>query len=131
MTRAFESWWTSTKTLGRGYALANIAIGLVCITLALADIRLGLGTYGRWLLGVPFGLVPLVWGVVALRVGTEPAAARALRIAGDVLLWVLTGVFTVLALLRDDPEFGPLITLVAIAAVTVVAALVNARRDRP
>ena len=128
MANPVRVWWESDKTLGRGYALANIAIGAICLVLALIDVRLGLGSYGRWLFGLPFGLVPLIWGVVALRSGGNPAIARPLRIAGDVALWVLTALFTVLALLRDPPETGPLLTLIAIAVVTVVGAVINGQR---
>ncbi len=128
MPAPVRAWWESDKTLGRPYAIANIAIGVACLILAALDIRLGLGTYGRWLLALPFGLVPLLWGVIALRFGDDPATARPLRIAGDIALWSLTLVFTILALALDPAETGPLITLVAIALVTVVGAIVNGRR---
>ncbi|HEV2528448.1 MAG TPA: hypothetical protein VGT61_08385 [Thermomicrobiales bacterium] len=128
MPAPLRDWWESVRTMGRGYALVNIVVGTVCIGLALLDIRLGLGTYGRWLLALPFGAVPLIWGLVALRLGGDPATARPLRIVGDIALWSLTTLFTVLALALDSPETGPLITLIAIALVTIVGAAVSRRR---
>jgi hypothetical protein len=130
MAAVAREWWTSRKTFGRGYAVLNVLVGAACLALALLDIRLGLGTYGRWLLALPFGLVPLVWGIVVLRAGHRPEVARPLRLAGDISLWSLTALFTVLALLLDPAETGPLVTLVAITLVTVIGAIVNARRAR-
>ncbi len=36
--------------------------------------------------------------------------------------------FTVLALLRAEPDYGPLVTLLAFLIVTVTGAVVNARK---
>ncbi len=129
MVRMLRGWWESHRRLGRVYALANIAVGAVFLVVALLDVELGLGHYARWLLALPFGLVPLHCGLLAFRYGNDPGTARPLRLAGDIGLWSLMALFTVLALLRDDPEYGPLVTLLAFVVVTAVGAVMNARKE--
>ena len=123
-----RGWWTRDRRLGRVYAIANLVVGAVFVVVALLDIRLGLGSYARWLFAVPFGLVPLLCGLLAFRYGDDPRTARTLRLFGDIALWSLMVLFTVLALLRSDPEYGPLVTLAAFFVVTLVGAVVNARK---
>ena len=122
------AWWRSGKRLGQTYALVNLVVGAVFVAVAILDIDLGLGTYARWLFALPFGLVPLVCGLLAFRFGDDPATARPLRLSGDIALWSLMMLFTVLALTLDEPEYGPLFTLLAFLAVTLIGAFLNARR---
>lgn len=124
-------WWRSDKRLGRVYAIVNLVVGAVFVAVAILDIDLGLGTYARWLFALPFGLVPLLCGLLAFRFGDEPATARPLRLAGDIALWSLMILFTVLALALDEREYGPLLTLLAFLAVTVIGAFVTARKATP
>lgn len=123
-----RNWWTSERPLGRTYALVNIVVGAVFLVVAALDIDLGLGAYARWLFALPFGGIPLACGLLALRYGDDGPTARLIRLAGDVGLWALMGLFSVLALLRDDPEFGPFFTLLAFLAVTSAGAVVNVRK---
>lgn len=128
MVQMLRGWWESDRPLGRVYALANIVVGAVFLVVALLDVELGLGHYARWLFALPFGLVPLLCGLLALPYGGAARTARPLRLAGDIGLWSLMTLFTVLALLRDDPEYGPLLTLLVFLVVTVVGVVVNARK---
>lgn len=126
--RILRNWWSSERPLGRTYALVNIVVGAVFLALAALDVDLGLGSYARWLFLLPFGGIPLVCGLLALRFGADGTTARPIRLAGDLGLWALMSLFSVLALLRDDPEYGPLLTLLAFLIVTVASAVVNARK---
>ncbi len=128
MATMLRGWWESDKRLGQTYAVANIVVGAVFLVVALLGIELGLGHYARWLFALPFGLIPLLCGLLAFRYGGDPRTSRPLRLAGDIGLWSLMALFTVLALLRDDPEYGPLVTLLVFLVVTVVGAVVNARK---
>lgn len=121
-------WWLSDKRLTRTYAVANLVVGVVFLVVALLGIRLGLGTYARWLFALPFGLVPVICGLLTLRFGDDPRRARPIRLFGDIALWSLLILFTVLALLRPEPEYGPLLTLAAFIVVTLIGAVVNARQ---
>lgn len=127
----FDRWWRRPKPLSARTARANILVGVACLVLAALDVRLGLGSYGRWLLALPFGLLPLGWGLAALRFGGRTATARPLRLAGDLLLWFGMVVFALLGLFAaDEAETGPLLTLVVFAVVTLAVALAGLRRDR-
>ncbi len=128
MKQKLRNWWTSERLLGRVYAMVNIVVGAVFLVVASLDLDLGLGSYARWLFVLPFGGIPLVCGLLALRYGGNGRTARPIRLAGDIGLWALMGLFSVLALLRDDPEFGPLLTLLAFLVVTITSATVNARK---
>ena len=121
-------WWRSGKRLGRTYAVVNLVVGAVFLAVALLDIDLGLGTYARWLFALPFGLVPLVCGLLAFRFGDDPSTARPVRLSGDISLWSLMILFTVLALTLNEPETGPLFTLLAFLVATVIGAFLNARK---
>ena len=122
------NWWSSERPLGRTYALINIVVGAVFLVMAALDIDLGLGTYARWLFTLPFGGIPLICGLLATWFGADRLNARRIRLAGDIGLWALMTLFSVLALLRDDPEYGPFFTLVAFLLVTVIGAVLNARK---
>lgn len=128
MPAILRAWWSSDRRLGRVYAVANLTVGVAFVVVALLDIPLGLGSYARWLFALPFGLVPLICGLLAFRYGSDPRTARPLRLFGDIALWSLMTLFTILALTRTDPEYGPLVTLVAFAVVTLVGAVINSRR---
>ena len=128
MGQMLRNWWSSDRPLGRSYALINVVVGAVFLVVAALDINLGLGSYARWLFLLPFGGIPLACGLLALRFGANGRTARPIRLAGDIGLWSLMALFSVLALLRDDPEYGPLLTLLAFLVVTVVGAVVNARK---
>ena len=128
MERTLRNWWSSERPLGRTYALVNIVVGAVFLVMAALDIDLGLGSYARWLFVLPFGGIPLVCGLLALRFGADGRTARPIRLAGDIGLWSLMTLFSALALLRDDPEYGPILTLLAFLVVTAISTGVNARK---
>lgn len=121
-------WWTERRPLGSVYAWTNVVIGAVFLLVAALGWDLGLGTYARWLFALPFGLVPLGCGLLALRFGDDPVRARQIRVGGDIGLWAPLVVLTVLALALDDAEFGPLFTLLAFLVVTLGGAFLNARK---
>lgn len=118
-----RGWWAKTAPIGRSNAAANLVVGAVCLVLAALDLRLGLGTYGRWLLALPFGAVPFVWGLIGWPLGRNLTVARPLRLVGDVLLWAGMALFSVLGLLHDPVEFGPVITLAAFVVVVLIGAI--------
>jgi len=109
--RLFARWRRGSEPIGSANAWANVLIGAACLALTGLDVRLGLGTYGRWMLGLPFGLLPLGWGLAALWFCRRRETARPLRLAGDVLLWAGLVLFTLLGLFAADGETGPLVTL--------------------
>lgn len=121
-------WWTERRPLGPVYAWTNVVVGAVFLVVAALGWDLGLGTYARELFALPFGLVPLACGLLAFRVGDDPARARLIRVGGDLGLWVPLVVLTVLALALDDAEFGPLFTLLAFLVVTLGGAFLSARK---
>ena len=129
--RAIRRWWAGEQHVGASDARANILIGAACLMLAALDVRLGLGTYGRWMLAVPFGLLPLGWGLAARRLGGRAETARPLRLAGDLLFWASLVLFAVLGLAVADGETGPLLTLVGFAVGAAVVATVRALRRHP
>lgn len=120
-----QRWWEKRTPIGQTNAGLNMAVGGVCLVLAALGVRLGLGAYGRWLLALPFGAVPFVWGLIAWPLGRTPAVARPLRLAGDVLLWGGMALFSLLGLLHDPVEYGPVVTLIAFAAVVGITAAVR------
>ncbi len=128
MERMLGTWWASERPLGRTYALVNVVVGAIFLVVAALDIDLGMGSYARWLFVLPFGGIPLICGLLALRFGADGRTARPIRLAGDIGLWALMSLFSFLALLRDDPEYGPLFTLLAFLLVTVIGAVLSVRK---
>ena len=118
-----QRWWEKRTPIGQTNAGLNIAVGGVCLVLAALRVHLGLGTYGGWLLALPFGAVPFAWGLIVWPLGRNPAVARPVRLAGDVSLWGGMALFSLLGLLHDPAEFGPVITLIAFAVVVGIVAV--------
>lgn len=125
--RAGRGWWRRRDPVSARSGAVNAAIGAACGLCALLDIRLGLGSVGRWYLGY-FAVVLVGWGAVAVRLGREGAAARPLRLAGDLLGWAGLIGFAAVGLLLDPPEYPALITLVGFAAAVVAVAVVGRAR---
>ncbi len=128
-TIAFCRWWLSAKTLGPANAWGNIGVGLACAVCVLFDVEIGLGTFAPAFFAY-FAVLSVGWGLLALKLGRDPATARPLRLTGDILAWIALVGFALLGLFAaDSRESGALVTLLLFVVVTAVVATPGIRSD--